>query len=146
MRPFVARREEQLSSWVVFFFSEGVAAAHLHISLQAVHVDRTVVFVPVLSLVVGGVAVLLLLSRPDAFLQLDETGHVRGEVVVLAARRWWLVAAILLVLVGHHLLDADHGLGFTDEWYLVGEERRHRSAQNRDEVALEWDYKSKYGE
>lgn len=120
MKPFGARREEQLG---LFFFSEGVAAARLHISLQAVHVDRTVVFVPVLSLVVGGVAVLLLLSGPDAFLQLDQTGHVRGEVVVLAARRRWLVAAILLVLVGHHLLDADHGLGFADEWYLVVQDR-----------------------
>lgn len=102
-----------------------MAAAHLHVSLQAVHVDRTVVFVPVLSFVVGRVAVLLLLSRPDAFLQLDQTGHVRGEVVVLGARRWWLVAAILLVLIGHHLLDADHWLGFTDKGYLAGEDKRH---------------------
>lgn len=105
-----------------------MAAAHLHVSLQAVHVDRTVVFVPVVSLVVGGVGVLLLLSGPDAFLQLDQTGHVRGEGVVLAARRRRLVAAVLLVLVGHHLLDADHGLGFTNERYLVEESRRHTAA------------------
>lgn len=108
-------------------FSEGVAAAHLHIGLQAVHVDRTVVFVPVLSLVVGRVSMLLLLSGPDAFLKLDQASHVRGEVVMLAARRWWLVAAILLVLVGHHLLDADHGLRFTDERYLLREDRRRCS-------------------
>lgn len=130
-----------------------MAAAHLHVSLQAVHVDRTVVFVPVVSLVVGGVGVLLLLSGPDAFLQLDQTGHVRGEVVVLAARRRRLVAAVLLVLVGHHLLDADHGLGFTNERYLVEEStqllrivmRWHWSSiiffllKTKKNVAGEWD-------
>lgn len=115
-------------SFFLFSFFEGVAAAHLYVSLQAIHVDRTVVLVPVVSLVVGGVGVLLLLGGLDAFLQLDQAGHVRGEVVVLAAWRWRLVAAILLVLVGHHLLDADHWLGFTDERYLVKESRRRTAA------------------
>lgn len=61
---------------------------------------------------------LLLLYRPDALLQLDQASHVRGEVVVLAARRGRLVAAVLLVLVGHHLLDAYHGLRLTDQRHL----------------------------
>lgn len=76
------------------------------------------VFVPVFSLVVGSVAVFLLLHRPDALLQLDQTGHLRREVVLLASRRRWLVAAVLLVLVGHHLLDADHRLGLADQRHL----------------------------
>lgn len=90
----------------------------LNVSLQSVHVNRTVVFVPVFPLVVGGVAVFLLLHRPDPFLQLDQAGHLRGEVVLLASRRGRLVAAVLLVLVGHHLLDADHGLGLADQRHL----------------------------
>lgn len=64
---------------------------------------------------------LLLLHRPDALLQLDQTSHVWGEMVVLAARRGRLIAAVLLVLIGHHLLDADHGLSFTDQRHLTGE-------------------------
>lgn len=90
----------------------------LNVGLQSVHVNRTVVFVPVFSLVVGGVAVFLLLRRPDPLLQLDQAGHLRGEVVLLASRRGRLVAAVLLVLVGHHLLDADHGLGLADQRHL----------------------------
>lgn len=91
----------------------------LYISLQPVHINGTVVLVPVLSLVVRGVSVFLLLYRPDPLLQLDQASHIRGEVVLLAAWRRWLVAAVLLVLVGHHLLDAYHGLGFTDQRHLV---------------------------
>lgn len=74
------------------------------------------VLVPVLSLVVS---VFPLLYRPDPLLQLDQASHVRGEVVLLAA--WWgrRVAAVLLALVGHHLLDAYHGLSFTDQRHLV---------------------------
>lgn len=64
---------------------------------------------------------LLLLHRPDALLQLDQASHVWGEVVVLAARRGRLVAAVLLVLIGHHLLDADHGLSLTDQGHLTEE-------------------------
>ncbi|TNN81516.1 hypothetical protein EYF80_008288 [Liparis tanakae] len=93
-------------------------AAALYVSLQPVHIDGTVLLIPVLSLVVGGVSVfLLLLLRPDAFLQPHQAGHIWGAVVLPAAR-WRLVAAILLVLVGHHLLDADHGLSFTDQRHL----------------------------
>lgn len=91
---------------------------YLNVGLQSVHVNRTVVFVPVFSLVVGGVSVFLLLRRPDPLLQLDQAGHLRGEVVLLAPRRGRLVAAVLLVLVGHHLLDADHGLGLADQRHL----------------------------
>lgn len=61
----------------------------------------------------------LLLYRPDPFLQLDQASHVWREVVLLAARWRLLVAAVLLVLVGHHLLDAYHGLGFTDQRHLM---------------------------
>lgn len=93
-------------------------AAPLNVGLQSVHVDRTVVFVPVFSLVVGSVAVFLLLHRPDPLLQLDQTGHLRGDVVLLASWRGRLVAAVLLVLVGHHLLDADHRLGLADQRHL----------------------------
>lgn len=101
----------------------------LNVSLQAVHVNRTVVFVPVFSLVVGGVAVFLLFHWPDPLLQLDQAGHLRREVVLLASRWGRLVAAIFLVLVGHHLLDADHGLGLADQRHLwmveeVGGERK----------------------
>lgn len=76
------------------------------------------VFVPVFSLVVGGVAVFLLFRWPDPLLQLDQAGHLRREVVLLASRRGRLVAAVFLVLVGHHLLDADHGLGLADQRHL----------------------------
>lgn len=111
-------------------------AALLNVGLQSVHVDRTVVFVPVFSLVVGSVAVFLLLHRPDPLLQLDQTGHLRREVVLLASRRRRLVAAVLLVLVGHHLLDADHGLGLADQRHLriaeeVGGEVRLRMMKQR---------------
>lgn len=109
--------------------------ALLNVGLQSVHVHRTVVFVPVLSFVVGSVAVFLLLRWPDAFLQLDQTGHLRRQVVLLASRRRRLVAAVLLVLVGHHLLDADHGLGFADQRHLriageVGAEVRLMDTNN----------------
>lgn len=77
------------------------------------------VFVPVVSLVVGRVAVFLLLCRLDPLLQLDEARHLRREVVLLAARGRRLVAAVLLVLIGHHLLDAYHGLGFADQRCLM---------------------------
>ncbi len=77
------------------------------------------VLVPVLSLLVRRVSVFLLLCRPDPLLQLDQASHVRGQVVLLAARWRRLVAAVLLVLVGHHLLDAYHGLSFTDQRHLA---------------------------
>lgn len=91
----------------------------LYVSLQPIHINRTVVLVPVLSLVVRGMTMFLLLYRPDPFLQLDQASHVRGEVIVLAAWRRRLIAAVLLVLVGHHLLNAYHGLSFTDQRHLV---------------------------
>lgn len=91
----------------------------LHVSLQTVHVDGTVVLVSVASLVVRRVSVFLLLDWSNALLQLDQAGHVRGKVVVLAARWRRLVAAVLLVLVAHHLLDANHGLCLTDQRYLI---------------------------
>lgn len=72
---------------------------------------------------------LLLLDRPDPLLQLDQASHVRGEVVVLAAGWRWLVAAVLLVLVGHHLLDAYHGLSFTDQRHLVEERKSDSGSQ-----------------
>lgn len=96
----------------------------LYVSLQPVHINGSVVLVPVLSsLVVRGVSVFPLLQRPDALLQLHQASHVRGAVVLLAARRGRLVAAVLLVLVGHHLLDAYHGLSFTDQRHL--EKKNH---------------------
>lgn len=64
----------------------------------------------------------MFLFRSNAFLQLHETSHVWGQVALFAARRRRLIAAVLLVLVGHHLLDAYHGFGLTDEWNLVEEE------------------------
>lgn len=94
----------------------------LNVGLQSVHVHGTVVFVPVFSFVVRSVAVFLFLHRPDPLLQLDQTGHLRGQVVLFASRRRRLVAAVLLVLVGHHLLDADHGLGLADQRHLRLEE------------------------
>lgn len=65
------------------------------------------------------VSVLLLLYRPDPFLELDQACHVWGQVVRLAARRGLLVATVLLVLVGHHLLDAYHGFGLADQRHLI---------------------------
>lgn len=64
----------------------------------------------------------MFLFRSNAFLQLHETSHVWGQVALFAARRRRLIAAVLLVLVGHHLLDAYHGFGLTDEWNLEEEE------------------------
>lgn len=88
----------------------------LYVCLQPVHIDGTVVLVPVASLVMRGMSMFLLLRRPNALLELDQASHVRRE---LAARRRRLVAAVLLVLVGHHLLDAYHGLRLADQRHLV---------------------------
>lgn len=82
---------------------------------------------------------LLLLHRPDALLQLDQASHVRGEMVVLAARRGRLVAAVLLVLIGHHLLDADHGLSFTDQRHLNGGSG-HSGDREPLRIMLGWTY------
>lgn len=55
-----------------------------------------------------------LLLRPDALLQLPETGHVGREVIGFPRGAGWRKLEAVL-LVGHHLLDADHGFGLTDE-------------------------------
>lgn len=68
----------------------------------------------------------MFLFRSNAFLQLHETSHVWGQVALFAARRRRLIAAVLLVLVGHHLLDAYHGFGLTDEWNLEEEEEEEQ--------------------
>ena len=88
----------------------------LYVCLQPIHVYGAVFLLLVLPPVVG---VFPLLSWPDPLLQLDQSGHIRGRVVLPDPRRRGLVAAVLLVLVGHHLLDADHGLGLADQRHLV---------------------------
>ena len=93
-----------------------IVLCFLYISLQPVHVHGAVV--PVLSLVVRRVGVFLLLQRPEALLQLHEASHLLVVVVLPAARGRGLEASVLLVLVGHHLLDAYHGLSLTDQRHL----------------------------
>lgn len=107
------------SIFITTFLSCSSCIPPSYVRLQPVHVDGTVVLVPVLSFVVRRVSVLLPLVWPEAFLQLHQAGHVRGEVALPAACWRRLVAAILLILVGHHLLDAYHGLGLTDQRHLV---------------------------
>lgn len=86
----------------------------LDIGLQTIHVNGTVVLVFVLSFIMTRRQMRRLLLRPDALLQLPETGHVWREAVGFPRGAWrrWLEAVLL---VGHHLLDADHGFGLTDK-------------------------------
>ncbi len=93
----------------------------LDFGLQTVHVYGTVVFVFMVWRRVGG---LLLVGGPDALLQLHETGHVRRQALgsPRGAQRGGLEAAVFLI--GHHLLDADHGPGLTDERNLWTEEMK----------------------
>lgn len=96
----------------------------LYVGLKTIHVYGTVILLLGLPLVM--VRGLLPVNGPDAFLQLPDPCHIRGEVLGLPqqACRWGLEAAILLVC--HHLLDADHGLGLTNEGDLWGTDSQEK--------------------
>lgn len=89
----------------------------LDFGFEAVHVDSTVVSISVLVLVFPLDMVCGLLMLPlwlDAFFQLYKASHIWGEMFRLSgACRRRSEAAV--ALVGRHLLDAYHGLGFTDQ-------------------------------
>lgn len=88
----------------------------LYVGLEAVHVNGAVFFA-LLQVPWGNRRLLPLRRRPDALLQLNQTGHVGRDELVLEPWRRGPVVAIVVVAV-HQRRGVDRRLGLADQRHL----------------------------